>query len=90
MTTHAALSTLFPTAFTRTARVIFADAVRDHQDEVYGVALRILGDRDAARMGLEIAERNADADLRAKIERFRLMMDREIDAAALVAELLAS
>jgi hypothetical protein len=58
----------------------------------FGVAIcdRVLGDRDAARMGLEIAERNADADLRAKIERFRLMMDREIDAAALVAELLAS
>jgi len=29
-------------------RVTFADAVREHQDEVYGVALRILGDRDAA------------------------------------------
>lgn len=35
--------------FVRAARVTFADAVRDHQDEVYGVALRILGDRDAAR-----------------------------------------
>jgi RNA polymerase sigma-70 factor (ECF subfamily) len=49
MTTHASLSALFSTAFARTGRVIFADAVRDHQDEVYGVALRILGDRDAAR-----------------------------------------
>src|SRR6185503_14551749 len=49
MTTHASLSALFPTAFARAGRVIFADAVRDHQDEVYGVALRILGDRDAAR-----------------------------------------
>jgi len=49
MTTHASLAGLFPTAFVRTARVIFADAVREHQDEVYGVALRILGDRDAAR-----------------------------------------
>jgi len=28
--------------------VLFADTVRDHQDEVYGVALRITGDRDAA------------------------------------------
>jgi len=28
--------------------VLFADAVRDHQDEVFGVALRITGDRDAA------------------------------------------
>src|SRR5438093_13443284 len=26
----------------------FADAVREHQDEVFGVALRITGDRDAA------------------------------------------
>ncbi len=29
-------------------RMTFADAVRQHQVEVYGVALRILGDRDAA------------------------------------------
>ena len=28
--------------------VAFADGVREHQDEVYGVALRITGDRDAA------------------------------------------
>jgi RNA polymerase sigma-70 factor, ECF subfamily len=49
MTTHASLAALFPTAFVRAGRVTFADAVRDHQDEVYGVALRILGDRDAAR-----------------------------------------
>ena len=28
--------------------VTFAEVVRDHQDEVYGVALRILGDREAA------------------------------------------
>jgi RNA polymerase sigma-70 factor (ECF subfamily) len=48
MATHASLAALFP-ALVRTARVTFADAVRDHQDEVYGVALRILGDRDAAR-----------------------------------------
>lgn len=49
MTTHASLAALFPAAFARAGRVTFADAVRDHQDEVYGVALRILGDRDAAR-----------------------------------------
>jgi RNA polymerase sigma-70 factor (ECF subfamily) len=49
MTPHAALAALLPAAFVRTARVRFADAVRDHQDEVYGVALRILGDPDAAR-----------------------------------------
>lgn len=49
MTTHASLAALFPTAFVRAGRVNFAEAVRDHQDEVYGVALRILGDRDAAR-----------------------------------------
>jgi RNA polymerase sigma factor (sigma-70 family) len=30
------------------ARVTFADAVRDHQDEVFGAALRITGDREAA------------------------------------------
>jgi RNA polymerase sigma-70 factor (ECF subfamily) len=28
--------------------VTFADGVREHQDEVFGVALRITGDRDAA------------------------------------------
>ena len=31
-----------------TSPVTFADGVREHQDEVYGVALRITGDRDAA------------------------------------------
>jgi RNA polymerase sigma-70 factor (ECF subfamily) len=49
VTTDARLAALFPAAFVRPIRVTFADAVRDHQDEVYGVALRILGDRDAAR-----------------------------------------
>jgi RNA polymerase sigma-70 factor (ECF subfamily) len=49
MTPHATLAALLPAAFVRTDRVTFADAVRDHQDEVYGVALRILGDPDAAR-----------------------------------------
>ena len=29
--------------------VTFEDIVREHQDDVYGAALRILGDRDAAR-----------------------------------------
>lgn len=29
--------------------VTFEDVVREHQDDVYGAALRILGDRDAAR-----------------------------------------
>src|SRR5437899_12810399 len=28
--------------------VTFAEAVAEHQDELYGAALRILGDRDAA------------------------------------------
>jgi len=46
MTASVALS-LLPAAFTA-VRVTFADAVRDHQNEVYGVALRITGDRDAA------------------------------------------
>jgi len=49
MTTHASLAALFPAAFVRAGRVNFTEAVHDHQDEVYGVALRILGDRDAAR-----------------------------------------
>jgi RNA polymerase sigma factor (sigma-70 family) len=49
MATHATLAALFPAAFVPADRVIFADAVRDNQDEVYGVALRILGDQDAAR-----------------------------------------
>lgn len=49
MTTHASLAALFPAAFVRAGRVTFADAVRENQDEVYGVALRILGDPDAAR-----------------------------------------
>jgi RNA polymerase sigma factor (sigma-70 family) len=31
-----------------TSPVTFADGVREHQDEVYGVALRITGDREAA------------------------------------------
>jgi RNA polymerase sigma-70 factor (ECF subfamily) len=61
MTLQTTYSTLFPRAFARTARVTFADAVRDHQDELYGVALRILGDRDAAH----------DATSRALLKAFR-------------------
>jgi RNA polymerase sigma-70 factor (ECF subfamily) len=32
----------------RLRRVTFADLVREHQDEVFGLALRMLGDREAA------------------------------------------
>lgn len=47
MATSVALLLGFPV--TATARpVTFADGVREHQDEVFGVALRITGDRDAA------------------------------------------
>ncbi len=47
MATSVALLLSFPV--TATARpVTFADGVREHQDEVFGVALRITGDRDAA------------------------------------------
>ncbi len=45
MTIHAAF---YPGRAVRAERVTFAEAVRDHQDEIYGVALRILGDRDLA------------------------------------------
>jgi RNA polymerase sigma-70 factor (ECF subfamily) len=48
MALDTALSAFMPSAFARTRRVIFDEAVRDHQDELYGVALRILGDRDGA------------------------------------------
>ena len=47
MATSVALQLHVPmTAATRP--VVFADAVHEHQDEVFGVALRITGDRDAA------------------------------------------
>jgi len=36
-----------PSAIVRAA-VTFEDVVREYQDQVYGAALRILGDRDAA------------------------------------------
>jgi len=61
MALHTSFSALFPRAFARTARVTFADAVREHQDELFGVALRILGDRDAAQ----------DATSRALLKAFR-------------------
>src|SRR5260370_9254712 len=61
MTLQTTYSTLFPRAFARMARVTFTDAVRDHQDELFGVALRILGDRDAAQ----------DATSRALLKAFR-------------------
>lgn len=50
-----------PRAFARAERVTFDDAIRDHQDELFGVALRILGDRDAAM----------DATSRALLKAFR-------------------
>jgi len=61
MALHTSFSALFPRAFARTARVTFDDAVRDHQDELFGVALRILGDREAAQ----------DATSRALLKAFR-------------------
>jgi RNA polymerase sigma-70 factor (ECF subfamily) len=48
MALDTALSAFMPRVLTRPDRVTFADAVQQHQDELYGVALRILGDRDAA------------------------------------------
>jgi RNA polymerase sigma-70 factor, ECF subfamily len=47
MAASVALQLGFPVTATATP-VTFADGVREHQDEVYGVALRITGDRDAA------------------------------------------
>lgn len=61
MTLQTNLSTLLSRAFARLGQVTFADAVREHQDELYGVALRILGDRDAAH----------DATSRALFKAFR-------------------
>lgn len=42
-----AVASTRPTADART-RPAFADLVREHQDEVYGLALRLTADRDAA------------------------------------------
>ena len=61
MALDTALSTFVSHAFARSRRVTFDDAVRDHQDELYGVALRILGDRDSAM----------DATSRALLKAFR-------------------
>jgi RNA polymerase sigma-70 factor (ECF subfamily) len=47
MAASVALQLGFPVTATATP-VTFAEGVREHQDEVYGVALRITGDRDAA------------------------------------------
>src|SRR6267378_4499945 len=47
MAASVALQLGFPLTATATP-VTFADGVREHQDEVYGVALRITGDREAA------------------------------------------
>jgi len=47
MATSVALRFGFPVTATGPS-VTFADGVRQHQDEVYGVALRITGDREAA------------------------------------------
>jgi RNA polymerase sigma-70 factor (ECF subfamily) len=47
MAASVALRSFVPGAI-RTRPVTFADAVREHQDEVYGVALRITGDRESA------------------------------------------
>jgi RNA polymerase sigma factor (sigma-70 family) len=61
MALHTAFSASLPRALAGTTRVTFGDAVRDHQDELFGVALRILGDRDAAH----------DATSRALLKAFR-------------------
>ncbi len=55
------LSVFRARAFARTDRMTFPEAVQQHQDELYGVALRILGDRDAA----------LDATSRALLKAFR-------------------
>ena len=41
-------SLALPFAAAGTRRVTFAEMVREHQDEVFGLALRMLGDREAA------------------------------------------
>jgi len=38
----------FDPAIAGVRRVTFADAVRDYQEEVFGAALRITGDRESA------------------------------------------
>lgn len=61
MALHATFMASAPGTLARAERVTFADSVRDNQDELYGVALRILGDRDGA----------ADATSRALLKAFR-------------------
>lgn len=61
MALQTSFSALLPRALARQERVTFAEAVQEHQDELYGVALRILGDRDAAH----------DATSRALLKAFR-------------------
>lgn len=61
MALHATFMAFAPRALARAERVTFGDAVRDHQDELFGVALRILGDRDGA----------SDATGRALLKAFR-------------------
>jgi RNA polymerase sigma-70 factor (ECF subfamily) len=61
MALQTSLAALLPRAFARLDRVTFAQSVTEHQDELYGVALRILGDRDAAH----------DATSRALLKAFR-------------------
>lgn len=48
MATARVAALAYPVPMADTRRVTFADMVRDHQDEVFGLALRMLGDRDAA------------------------------------------
>jgi len=47
MAASVALGSFLP-AIVTPRTVTFSDAVREHQDEVYGVALRITGDRESA------------------------------------------
>ena len=61
MALHTTFSAFLPRALARADRMTFDEAVREHQNELYGVALRILGDRDAAQ----------DATSRALLKAFR-------------------
>ena len=61
MALHTTFSAFLPRALARADRMTFDEAVRQNQDELYGVALRILGDRDAAQ----------DATSRALLKAFR-------------------
>lgn len=61
MAHSASFSAFLPHAFAKAERVTFDEAVREHQEELFGVALRILGDRDAA----------LDATSRALLKAFR-------------------